>query len=246
MISTDRWVSYASGLMETATDGEVQKRLSLYQVFLKLYNHHRDLLDEILQLENRGGKTLAGVTMPYVQGVTIGQPHLVTNLIGGKTQALLQPQQTWVIGRHPHYTNICIPDQQLSRLHSALKYVENQGFYLIDLGSSNGTYVNGEQIRQFRCLQDGDRVRLGSLSFVFLCCKSAQALPGLPEPLTALQNWQPDCPQKQSLILSSPNSSSEEKTAPLTDSSTAKVNPLEETFTFMRHSGQELLANPDN
>lgn len=239
MLSTDKWVSYASDLMETAADEELQKRLSLYQVFLKLYHHHRDLLNEILQLENRGGKTLAGVPMPYVQGVTIGQPHLVTNLIGGKTQALLQPQQTWVIGRHPQYTNICILDQQLSRIHGALKYVKNQGFYLIDLGSSNGTYVNGELIRQFRCLQDGDRVRLGSLSFVFLCCESAQLLPELPEPLTAIQNWQPDCPQKQPLIQSSPCGSSEEKTTPLADSSTAKANPLEETFTFMRRSCQK-------
>ncbi|HEY9698496.1 MAG TPA: FHA domain-containing protein [Trichocoleus sp.] len=230
--------------MKTVEDEELQQRLSLYQVFLKLYNHHRDLLDEILQLENRSSRALAGVTLPYVQGVSVGQPHLVTNLMQGKTQALFQPQQTWVIGRHLQRANICIPDQQLSRVHVALKYVENQGFYLIDLGSRNGSYVNGELIRQSRQLQDGDRVRLGSLSFVFLCCETARALPELTEPIATLQNWQPG----SSLQLSPPpniNDFGEEATAPLTAPATA-ANPLEETFTFMRHHVQEVVAPIDN
>ena len=39
---------------------------------------------------------------------------------------------------------------------------------LVDLGSSNGTFVNGERIAE-RSLQDGDRVRLGLLEFVYKC-----------------------------------------------------------------------------
>lgn len=37
---------------------------------------------------------------------------------------------------------------------------------LVDLNSANGTFVNGERISE-RALQDGDRVRLGLLEFVF-------------------------------------------------------------------------------
>ena len=237
MVGTDRWVSYASGLMETSEDGDLQQRLGLYQVFLKLYEHHRELLDEILSLENGGSKTLAGVTIPYVQGVLLSsQIHLVTNLLQGTTQALTQHQNTWVIGRNPLQSNITIPDQRLSRAHAAIQYIESpkqSGFHLIDLKSSNGTYVNGEQVRQSVLLKDGDRVRLGSLSFVFFLCQSSQPLPhsSLPSPsiqsahiTSALTRWQPS---------SSPLIESREET---TATSNPTISLLEETYTFIRRN----------
>ncbi|GAB4366913.1 MAG: hypothetical protein Kow00121_04740 [Elainellaceae cyanobacterium] len=185
--------SYSLELMETCEGGEFQHRLKLYQVFLKIYEHHKGLLDEILSLEHSGSKTLSSVTLPYVQGIVLDQTaHLITNLLQGETQVLHQPQHTWVIGRDPHQVLIPVQDGRLSRCHAALKYVENQGFYLIDLNSRNGSYVNGEPIRESRLLQDGDRVRLGSLTFIFFLCQSARSLRSLPADAAALlENWQP-------------------------------------------------------
>jgi pSer/pThr/pTyr-binding forkhead associated (FHA) protein len=51
--------------------------------------------------------------------------------------------------------------------------VEEQGFYLTDLGSSNGSLVNGELIQGATLLKDGDRIRLGSLIFTFFLCQSS-------------------------------------------------------------------------
>lgn len=179
--------------METCEGGELQKRLKLYQVFLKLYEHHHSLLDEILNLEHSGSKTLAHVTLPYIQGVMLEpDAYLVTNLLQGKTQVLTQPQHTWIIGRDPRRVLIPIQDDRLSRCHAALKYVESRGFYLIDLGSRNGCYVNGEPVRRSRLLCDGDRIRLGSLTVLFFLCHAVRHLPNLsPEAVASLDNWQP-------------------------------------------------------
>lgn len=215
--------------METSDSEELQHRLRLYQVFSKLYEHHRSLLDEILSLEHSGSKSLAHVTLPYLQGVVMAQRvYVATNLWQGKTQTLVQPQNTWVIGRDPRRVSIPVQDSRLSRCHAVLKYVENQGFYLIDLGSRNGSFVNGEPVRRSRLLSDGDRIRLGSLTLVFFLNQSANYLPALsPEVSSLLADWQPHSTQEPHL--SSLNSLEEP-----TEGMTPSVNALEDTSMFMR------------
>ena len=179
MLSADELISFASESIDTCANEELQQRLSLYQVFLRVYEHHRELLDEILHLENSGSKALAGMTLPYVQGVVAGeQIHLVTNLLGGKTQALRQPQHIWLVGRDSRKVNIAVQDNRLSRCHAEIRYTDD-GFYLFDLDSSNGSFINGEQVWRSTRLKDGDRVRLGSLAFVFFICQSTRTLPPL-------------------------------------------------------------------
>lgn len=191
MANRTELADYAASLVNLTEHAELQERLKLYQVFLKLYDHHRGLLDEILDLESSGSRSLAGVTLPYVQGFVSGeQSYLVTNLLRGTTQALMQPQQVWIIGRDPKRALIPIQDIRLSRCHAAIKFVRGQGFYLIDLESRNQSLVNGEPIRQ-ALLKDGDQVRLGSVSFTFFLCQSTQMLPPLtPEMLDRLDQCQ--------------------------------------------------------
>ncbi|MBW4513592.1 MAG: FHA domain-containing protein [Timaviella obliquedivisa GSE-PSE-MK23-08B] len=100
------------------------------------------------------------------------QISIVTNLLHGRTQATTQPQNTWLIGRDSCQVSIALPDRRLSRCHASVQYVEEQGFYLTDLGSSNGSLVNGELIQGATLLKDGDRIRLGSLIFTFFLCQS--------------------------------------------------------------------------
>jgi len=159
--------------MDTSIRTGLQDRLGLYQIFLRLYENHRGLLDEILGLENAGTRSLGSTTTPYIQGMVIGeQVSIVTNLLHGKTQATTQPQNTWLIGRDSCQVSIALPDRRLSRCHAAVQYVEGQGFYLTDLGSSNGSVVNGELIQGATLLKDGDRIRLGNLLFTFFLCQS--------------------------------------------------------------------------
>ncbi len=54
-----------------------------------------------------------------------------------------------------------IDDRGLSRRHARI-YRASDGFYVEDLGSKNGTFVNGEQIAgKPRKLVDGDRIHVG-------------------------------------------------------------------------------------
>ncbi|MGB3492217.1 MAG: FHA domain-containing protein [Elainellaceae cyanobacterium] len=151
-------------------DSSLQQKLSLYQVFNRLYEQHRTLLDEILNLENSSGETFFRATAaPHVHGFVMdGQVGLVTNLVNGGTQTILQSQHIWTIGRDRRKSVIFVADERLSRCHAAIAYQPDfQAFYLIDFASTNGSFVNGEPIRYPHLLKDGDRIRLGSLSFSF-------------------------------------------------------------------------------
>jgi DNA-binding response OmpR family regulator len=64
--------------------------------------------------------------------------------------------------------DIALPERAVSRLHARIER-RNQGFLLIDLGSKNGTHVNGQEIKQPYLLQDGDEVQIAmrvKLAFV--------------------------------------------------------------------------------
>lgn len=207
MINLNTLAAFPADSLETSSDHALQQRLGLYRVFLKLYEHNRELLDEILNLENSGSKSLAGVALPYVQGLVLGdRVHLVTNLLKGATQSLSQPQNIWTIGRDSRRVVLPIQDKRLSRCHAAIVYDEG-GFRLVDLNSSNGSYLNGEMIRHSVRLKDGDRIRLGSVTFSFFICNTAQVLPPVSEELLSqVRTWSVASEPKRAIAY--PNASS--------------------------------------
>jgi adenylate cyclase len=64
------------------------------------------------------------------------------------------------LGRHPNNT-IQLLDKIVSKEHCILELRDGQ-FILRDLGSLNGTYVNGERVRGETLLRHGDEIALGS------------------------------------------------------------------------------------
>ena len=58
-----------------------------------------------------------------------------------------------------------IPDTNVSRRHAEIRPTVD-GFILVDLGSTNGSKVNGERITQ-RELRDGDELVFGNTRLVF-------------------------------------------------------------------------------
>ncbi|MBE9101053.1 FHA domain-containing protein [Vacuolonema iberomarrocanum] len=179
MLNSSAIFALSAERLNTTDNPELQRRLALYQVFLRLYEQNRGLLEEILSLENGSSKALASVTLPYIQGLVLRQQiYLVTNILGNGSQSLTQSQNLWIIGRDSQRVNLPISDKRLSRRHAAIRYV-NGYFYLVDLGSRNGSYINGEPVRRCMRLKDGDRIRLGSLSFAFFICNFMQSPPQL-------------------------------------------------------------------
>src|SRR5579863_7965726 len=64
------------------------------------------------------------------------------------------------LGRHPNNT-IQLLDKIVSKEHCLLELREGR-FLLRDLGSLNGTYINGERVRGEQALKHGDEIALGS------------------------------------------------------------------------------------
>jgi pSer/pThr/pTyr-binding forkhead associated (FHA) protein len=70
-------------------------------------------------------------------------------------------------GRDPE-CNIVIPDRQVSRIHARLT-PGSKGMLLEDLGSKNGTYLNGKMVADPVYLQDGDILAIALVqNFVYL------------------------------------------------------------------------------
>jgi Protein of unknown function (DUF3662)/FHA domain len=61
--------------------------------------------------------------------------------------------------------DIILEDTRVSRHHAQLRYRARR-FWVTDLGSTNGTYVNGEHVEE-KALRDGDTISLGGLELVF-------------------------------------------------------------------------------
>jgi pSer/pThr/pTyr-binding forkhead associated (FHA) protein len=128
----------------------------------------------------------------YVQGIVQDQrAYLVTNLLGCGSQTLFQPQMVWTIGRNREAA-LPLRDRVLSRRHAVILYTQGEGFYLIDLNSMNGSYVNGVRIQQRQLLNDGDRIRIGNVEFSFFATLTSRTIePIHPEVLARFTSPSP-------------------------------------------------------
>src|SRR5205085_2803741 len=70
------------------------------------------------------------------------------------------------IGRASDCT-IPIKDRYLSRRHAEI-IAQEGAWYVKDLGSANGTYLNGTRVENHSALRTGDRIRLGDTEIVFM------------------------------------------------------------------------------
>lgn len=90
--------------------------------------------------------------------VVLGPPRL-------RGHGLQVTAQRAVIGRDEHATLI-LADERVSRQHAAV-WEENGATWIIDLGSRNGTLVNGAPVgRTPRQIANGDHIGLGDVTLV--------------------------------------------------------------------------------
>ena len=65
----------------------------------------------------------------------------------------------------------------ISRKHARI-HSEESGFYLTDLDSKNGTFLNGERLLAQECrrMELGDIVGIADIYYIFTCSKAANVL----------------------------------------------------------------------
>ncbi|MBW1807264.1 MAG: FHA domain-containing protein [Deltaproteobacteria bacterium] len=72
--------------------------------------------------------------------------------------------EIFVLGRAPD-CHVVLPDQLVSRNHAAIEHRED-GWYLVDQNSGNGTFLNDERISE-SLLYDGDLIQIGDAAITF-------------------------------------------------------------------------------
>jgi len=77
------------------------------------------------------------------------------------------------IGKLPS-SHLRIDDQKVSRIHAVIEPARDEGFHIIDLGSSSGTFVNGAKVNKQR-LNSGDEITLGDTKIVVVIESESEA-----------------------------------------------------------------------
>lgn len=93
----------------------------------------------------------------------------------GENKVFPLPSRVTVIGRRKN-CDLRIPLESVSRRHCQFN-IENQTLKLRDLGSRNGTFLNGKRIEE-QVLKPGDSIKIGPVEF-------AMQIDGQPEKVTA-------------------------------------------------------------
>lgn len=96
-----------------------------------------------------------------VEKVTVSRLILVAD---GRETSFPLTGETYTLGRHKN-NDIAISDPKVSSFHARIDRSAD-GFVLVDLGSRNGTFVNGKRI-ETGVLRTGDEVRLGTARLLY-------------------------------------------------------------------------------
>jgi FHA domain/von Willebrand factor type A domain len=98
--------------------------------------------------------------------VMVDQPALVVREPGEPPRSFgLPDDKAFSVGREPGRNTLAVPSVTLSAEH--FRVVPDEGKYcLLDLQSTNGTFLNGQRVRAAR-LEAGDVLRAGQVEFEF-------------------------------------------------------------------------------
>ncbi|XGV98132.1 MAG: FHA domain-containing protein [Leptolyngbya sp. BL-A-14] len=115
----------------------------------------------------------------YIQAVTTGRTaFLTTNLPDDRATHVTSVGSSWLIGRSSNCA-ISINSLSISRCHAVIGHCPDRGFYIMDVGSSNGTFVNCRRLAALeqRILNDGDLVELSHTRFEFFISGQVNSRP---------------------------------------------------------------------
>jgi pSer/pThr/pTyr-binding forkhead associated (FHA) protein len=83
----------------------------------------------------------------------------------GRSERYQIDQDLLMIGRAGE-AHLRIECSEVSRIHCELRQSADGSWLVTDMGSRNGTLVNGQSVEQAR-LNSGDQVKLGPVSLIF-------------------------------------------------------------------------------
>jgi diguanylate cyclase (GGDEF)-like protein/PAS domain S-box-containing protein len=106
-------------------------------------------------------------------------PTLVVHVSPRETPIALREGKSWSMGRSLDST-VVLSDRWVSRNHAEIQLLDNDSYYLVDLGSGNGSFVNGQRVMLPVRLEHGDLLTIGRTEIEFQF-----SIPKMPPPLQA-------------------------------------------------------------
>lgn len=95
-------------------------------------------------------------------------PCLVLKTETSQRYLPLAGNNCWTVGRSDD-NNFVLGDRWISRNHAMLQYMDTGEYYLIDLGSRNGSFINGRRVSVPVTLHNGDAITFGQTELKFYC-----------------------------------------------------------------------------
>ncbi len=105
-------------------------------------------------------------------------PKMIVSIDGVVIKEVQLTKERTTLGRRP-YNDIVIDNLAISGEHAVFQMTGGQ-FYLEDLNSTNGTYVNGKATKK-QLLQDGDLVEVGKYKIKFVGEAASAEMPTMVE-----------------------------------------------------------------
>ncbi|MEO1205424.1 MAG: adenylate/guanylate cyclase domain-containing protein [Pseudomonadota bacterium] len=80
--------------------------------------------------------------------------------------------QEWIVGAscsigRAEENDIILKDDKVSRRHALIHRQDDRSYWIIDLGSGNGTYLNGKRLSMPTALKNEDRIQIARQSLTF-------------------------------------------------------------------------------
>jgi len=94
--------------------------------------------------------------------------YVLVRMPTGEKRVPLGDGYMWKVGRHEENA-VVIASDVVSRQHAIIQRAEDGKFFLIDMGSRNGSFVNGRRVSVPVSIRDGDQISLGDSLLTFHC-----------------------------------------------------------------------------
>lgn len=108
---------------------------------------------------------LSSEDLEAVRGLSAGDALLIIDPGGSQSSRVLLNSDVTTVGRHPQ-SDVFLDNITVSRNHA--KFIrEGDQFFIEDLGSLNGTYVNRRLVDRRTRLEAGDEIQIGRFRATF-------------------------------------------------------------------------------
>ena len=129
-------------------------------IYLFIFGIMRMIYLDIRSINASGKKPLGKV--PYLKLINLREK------LNFKIEEAYALDGNITVGRSDS-NNIFIRDSFVSSIHARF-FSKDDGYFLEDLKSKNGTFLNARQLKpgEVTSLRDGDKIRIGSIEFLFI------------------------------------------------------------------------------